>query len=106
MPDDKVEIISSPLARKNNLTIVGNWFFAESMASRNYGYHQTMFNWQAPEVFRKIQAFDKMFEDEKQEDSNGNKGNVFSRSRAIEKLDERIKELEENLKKEKSGENK
>ena len=48
--------------RPRNLTIVGDWFSAESIAVRpGKGYLQTVFTWHAPTVLEKIRKFDRDF---------------------------------------------
>jgi hypothetical protein len=62
MPDDKVRVALSPQARAGNLTIVGDWFSAESVSPRaGEGHRQTVFNWHAPSVLRSLHAFDEAF---------------------------------------------
>ncbi len=96
IPDNKVEIVTSIQAEEGNLTIVGNWFFAESKVPRLHGFHQTMFNWHAPGVLRKIRDFDIVFE-------KLYKKSGTSRRNAIKNLDERISNL--NIEKEKTEKN-
>ena len=61
--DFKVEVVLSPQAREGSLTLVGDWFVAESMVPRPGGYLQTVFNWHAPTVSRWVQRFDEQFRD-------------------------------------------
>jgi len=61
--DFKVEVVLSPQAREGSLTLVGDWFVAESMVPRPSGYLQTVFNWHAPTVSRWVQRFDEQFRD-------------------------------------------
>jgi hypothetical protein len=59
MPDERVRIVMSPRARRANLTIVGDWFSAESMSPRpGEGHRQTVFNWHAPTVLATLRRFD------------------------------------------------
>lgn len=58
-----VEVVLSPQAREGSLTLVGDWFVAESLVPRPGGYLQTVFNWHAPTVSRWVQRFDEQFRD-------------------------------------------
>jgi len=90
MPDDKVKVVMSPQAREGNLTIVGDWFVAESLVPRPEGYRQTVFSWHAPTVLRWVSAFDQQFEELYAESGLGpNK----SRRKAIEKIKKIIRRL-------------
>ena len=62
-PKCQAEIVLSPLAKEGNLTLVGDWFVAESQIPRTYGYRQTVFNWHAPTVTRSAREFDNLFDD-------------------------------------------
>jgi hypothetical protein len=64
MPDDKIKVgINKGLPKDENLTIVGDWFAAESFsATIGKGYRQTMFTRHAPFVRNRIQAFDEELE--------------------------------------------
>jgi len=62
MPDDKVRVAISPKARSGNLTILGDWFSAESVSPRpGEGHRQTIFTWHPPTVLRVMQKFDEDF---------------------------------------------
>ncbi|MDH3602067.1 MAG: hypothetical protein OEU26_20840, partial [Candidatus Tectomicrobia bacterium] len=61
MPDDKLEVVLSPLARQNNHTIVGDWFAAESHIPSPGGYRHTVFHFHASTVLRHIKRFDEEF---------------------------------------------
>jgi hypothetical protein len=62
MPDDKVRVVISPEARSGNLTIVGDWFSAESVSHRAGDAHrQTIFTWHPPSVLRLMRKFDEQF---------------------------------------------
>lgn len=56
-----VEVVTSPLAREGNVTILGDWFVAESLVPRPGGYRQTVFTWHAPTVLEWINKFDEQF---------------------------------------------
>jgi len=72
------------------LTIVGDWFVAESLVPRPEGYRQTVFSWHAPTVLRWVSAFDQQFEELYAESGLGpNK----SRRKAIEKIKKIIRRL-------------
>ncbi len=60
--DFPVEVVMSSRAIDGSLTLVGNWFVAESLVPRPGGYRQTIFNWHAPTVSRWVQRFDEQFE--------------------------------------------
>jgi len=60
----KVRVALSPQARSGNLTIIGDWFSAESVSPRpGEGHRQTVFNWHAPSVLRVLRQFDEEFSD-------------------------------------------
>lgn len=63
MPSDKLDVAISPQAQDRNLTMIGDYFFAESMAARPGGYFQTVFNSHPPTVLRRIQQFEQLFEE-------------------------------------------
>jgi len=49
---------------EKNVTIVGDWFFAESVsAALGEGYKHTIFTRHAPSIRSRIEAFDQEFED-------------------------------------------
>ncbi len=58
MPDDKVQIVVSK-DTKESLTIVGDWFMAESVSvTVTQGYRQTIFTRHAPSIQNRIDLFD------------------------------------------------
>jgi len=62
--DDKVRVVITPRGRDGNLTIIGDWFVAESLTPRTgEGYKQTIFSWYAPTVLRWISKFDQEFKE-------------------------------------------
>jgi hypothetical protein len=64
MPDDKVQVVTTARVREGNLTIVGDWFVAESLVRlRSEGYRQTVFSWHAPTVLRWVRKFDQEFQE-------------------------------------------
>lgn len=79
MPDDKVEVAISDCDTKGNLTIIGDWFLAESMLPGPGGYRQTIFKWHAPTVFEQIRQFDQQFAALREQ-------RPWSRSEVIERL--------------------
>jgi len=93
MPDDKVKVVISEEARKGNIMIGGDWFFAESINPGLKGYHQTIFNSFALEVIGEIEKFDKRFEELYNE--KGLKEND-SRRYTIDFLNNRIDELKKD----------
>lgn len=63
MPDDKVQVVIGWRTGEGNVTILGDWFVAESQARRGAGYRQTVFSWHAPTVLRELRRFDQEFEE-------------------------------------------
>jgi len=62
MPEDKVRITISPRPVETHLTIVGDWFAAESLTPRpGRGDRQTTFTWHGPTALRYARAFDQAF---------------------------------------------
>ena len=61
MPDQLVYIaINEKMPTSGNITMVGNWFFAESIsASIGKGYQQTVFTRHAPSIQAKVELFDR-----------------------------------------------
>lgn len=60
----KTQVALSSQARNGNLTIVGDWFSAESVSPRpGEGHRQTVFNWHAPSVLHTLHTFDEAFEE-------------------------------------------
>jgi hypothetical protein len=98
MSDDKVNVgILDGLPRDDNLTIVGDWFAAESVSvTVGKGYRQTMFTRYGPFIHGRIEAFDEMLADlmKKQDPS------LSSRAYAIKVIEERLV----NLRGQKEGE--
>ncbi len=64
MPDSKVTIaIEKNISEGQNLTIVGDWFMAESIsATLGVGYRQTIFTRHAPSVRSRIELFNQELE--------------------------------------------
>lgn len=91
MPDEKIEVVITPRTQEGNLTIVGDWFVAESQAPLpGQGYRQTVFSWHAPTVLKELRRFDQEFEEYKLQ--SGLEPNT-SRSAAISKIQETIARL-------------
>lgn len=63
MPDEKAHVVISQRARRGNLTIVGDWFVAESRVPRPGGFEQTVFSRHAPTALRAVRRFDQDFEE-------------------------------------------
>jgi hypothetical protein len=62
LPYKKIEVVISPRATETTLSIVGDYFFAETMAWREKtGYVHTVFNSHSPTVLKRIQRFDRTF---------------------------------------------
>lgn len=87
MPDESVHIVMSDQARHGNITIVGDWFVADSQVPREGGYRQTVFNRHAPTVLKCVRRFDEEFRD------LWNAGARKSRQMAMDKIEERINTL-------------
>lgn len=61
--DDQVRIVCSPRARDANITIVGDWFIAESrLRLPGQGWRQTVFSWHAPTVVKAMRQFSQTFD--------------------------------------------
>ena len=59
---ENTRVVLSPQARKGNLTIVGDWFSAESVSrKRGESNRQTVFNWHAPSVLYTLRKFDEEY---------------------------------------------
>lgn len=93
MPDDKVQIvINRELQPQESLTIVGDWFAAESVSgSVIQGFRQTIFTCHAPSMQSRIELFDQEFEELLQ---NAGWTAETSRSAAIKEIKETIERLE------------
>ncbi len=63
IPPDKCEVVVSQRARDGNVTILGDWFVAESLVPKAQGYRQTVFNWHAPTALRAAVEFDQTFDE-------------------------------------------
>lgn len=60
--DSKCQVAFNPdMDYDQSLTILGNWFFAESSSAKQ-GYRHTMFTSHAPNMLRKIKSFDEEFD--------------------------------------------
>ena len=73
------------------MTIVGDWFVAESKIPQKIGYRQTKINWHTPTVWRRVCAFDDEFK--KLHRTNGK-----SRLEAMDEIALIIKKLSKPLK--------
>ena len=72
MPDDKIRVAIGGQARAQNVTIVGDWFFAKAVSPRpGFGYRQTMFTWYAPRVLHEIEKLDQLFDQYYEDYSKG-----------------------------------
>jgi hypothetical protein len=65
MPDDKAQVaVNSHMNTEESVTILGDWFAAESISSTmGQGYRQTIFNHHAPSMQIKIELFDQEFDE-------------------------------------------
>jgi hypothetical protein len=61
MPDHLVRVaVNEKMSTSASITIVGNWFLAESMsAAMGKGYQQTIFTRHAPSIQAKLELFDR-----------------------------------------------
>jgi hypothetical protein len=60
--DKQAQVITRRGENEGNLTIVGDWFVAESQIPRpGDGYRQTVFTWHAPTVLGAVRDFDSAF---------------------------------------------
>ncbi len=94
MPPEKVEIvIKENLDSEQSVTIVGDWFAAESFSrSIKDGYRQTLFTRHAPSILSRIKQFDEEF--------NSISGNTLrhdTRKLAIQKIGQMIEEIGHEL---------
>ena len=104
-----IEVYMSPKVAGSNLTIVGDWFTAESRLPRVGGYRYTVFNWHAPTVYHTIKQFDKIFEELKAEaehKSNHKMTPEASCDAAIAVADKRIARLKKKIREKKKEEKK
>jgi len=93
MPDEKVRVaIRKDQAKEESLTIVGDWFTAESIsASPGKGYQQTVFTRHAPTVESRIELTDR--EIEELLNAQGIE-HYSSRRAAIAELEKLVKEID------------
>jgi hypothetical protein len=92
MPPEKIGIvINAKMPRGMNLTIVGNWFLAESVSNvPGIGYQQTIFTRYAPIVQDQIEKFEEEFQSLLKSQSGQQK---TSRDYVIADLHSRINQL-------------
>ena len=99
-PDQKpLNIAISEIARRSNVTIVGNWFAAISERPDPEGYRNTTFYFHAPTVLQKIKQFDTEFHDiQIQNDVHlADKDTKGYKNYAIEKITEAIEKINANI---------
>jgi hypothetical protein len=96
IPDDLVQVALNPQTEEpENVTIVGDWFAAESVSgSLGQGYRQTIFTRHAPTIWKKIDLFD-----QEMHDLHIRTGWAAESSRvlAIDRLNAIIAEIEQDL---------
>jgi hypothetical protein len=65
MDDARCAVAIRPTAaRVESVVIVGDWFYAESVAGESgRGYVQTIFSRYAPAILNKVEAFDEEFDE-------------------------------------------
>ena len=56
-----VNVAISSQGQPRNLTVLGDWWVAESLVPGPGGYRQTVFNWHAPTALRALRDFDRDF---------------------------------------------
>ncbi len=57
--------INEQMSPEENVTIVGDWFAAESVSARiGHGYRQTIFTCHAPSMRSRIELFDQEFDEQ------------------------------------------
>lgn len=90
MDDEKAQAVFSPRPQQGQLTVVGDWFVAESLTpAPGRGYRQTVFSWHAPTVSRWVRTFDEEFQRICEEDGIEPR---CSRQSTIEKIKRMLKE--------------
>jgi hypothetical protein len=88
LPEDcPLSIIMTPASRSANIIIVGNYFAAEALVWRTYGYYQTVFHSHPTVVLERIKAFDEKFKLLKEDVG------VLTPPQAKEKIDAILKTL-------------
>jgi hypothetical protein len=93
MHDLKPIVLSEP--ERQNILIVGDWFYAESRnPGRRSNYNHTFFTWHAPTVLAKIEEFDSSFEAIRKQE---NVDPRLLRRNAQERLEKIIKATEERI---------
>lgn len=95
MGDDHVKVVFQSNSDDDemigrNLTIVGDWFLAESVSGTLGGYKQTIFTRHAPTINRKIFEFDQEFESLV---DNQKEHGLSSRKSAIKRLNEALNNI-------------
>ena len=89
--DDGVQVAMRDRENEGNMTIVGDWFVAESLVPRpGEGYLQTIFTWHAPSVSAAVRVFDEQFQTICKEQ---NVDPHDSRRLAINHLQKRLRDL-------------
>ena len=89
MPEEKIEVVMSTQARSGNLTVVGDWFSAESVSPRaGEGHRQTIFTWHPPTVLSVMRKFDEQLDEIAEENGIDPK---ISRDQAIHRINEILK---------------
>lgn len=88
--NDKVRIVCCSRARSANRTIVGDWYFAQSIVPTRGGYRETEFTWHAPTVYQEIRKFDQQFQ-EMSEVSGW--GSIHSKEMMIKELEKIMKRM-------------
>jgi hypothetical protein len=72
MADDKVRVVFNRASAPQSLTIVGDWFLAESISpDLSKGYRHTIFTRHAPTIRDRIRTFDQEFDELLQELPSG-----------------------------------
>lgn len=84
-----VWVATTPLAQSGSLTIVGDWFVADSLVPSRAGYWQTIFHWHAPTALREARKFDQVFH----ELTSGLQTAEATRKKAIAEIQKAIRSI-------------
>lgn len=95
LPASQTRVVCSERARDANVTVVGNWFSAQSkLRWPGQGWRQTIFDWHPPTVLRAVREFDELLATLLAE--NGVNTHE-SRDVALEMIDQALEEVESRI---------